>query len=45
MQRIGRAGHMIGATPKGRFFPRTRDQLLECAAIACAAHAAASSTR
>ena len=33
LQRIGRSGHAVGATPKGRFFPLTRDQLLECAAI------------
>ena len=33
LQRIGRSGHMLGATPKGRLFPLTRDQLLECAAI------------
>jgi len=33
MQRIGRSGHALAATPKGRFFPLTRDQLVECAAI------------
>ena len=33
LQRIGRSGHMLGATPRGRFFPLTRDQLVECAAI------------
>jgi ATP-dependent helicase Lhr and Lhr-like helicase len=37
LQRIGRSGHMLGGTPKGRFFPLTRDQLLECAAIVRAA--------
>jgi ATP-dependent Lhr-like helicase len=37
IQRIGRSGHMLGATPKGRLFPLTRDQLLECAAIVRAA--------
>jgi ATP-dependent Lhr-like helicase len=37
LQRVGRSGHMLGATPKGRFFPRTRDQLVECAAIVRAA--------
>ncbi len=37
LQRIGRSGHMLGATPKGRFFPLTRDQLLECASIVRAA--------
>jgi ATP-dependent helicase Lhr and Lhr-like helicase len=39
IQRIGRSGHMLGATPKGRFFPLTRDQLLECASIVRAARA------
>jgi ATP-dependent helicase Lhr and Lhr-like helicase len=33
LQRIGRAGHWRGATPKGRFFSTTRDDLLECAAL------------
>ncbi len=33
LQRIGRAGHTIGATPKGRLFAHTRDQLVECAAL------------
>ena len=33
-QRIGRAGHYRGATPKGRFFALTRDDLIECAALA-----------
>jgi ATP-dependent Lhr-like helicase len=33
LQRIGRAGHWVGALPKGRFFPTTRDELIECAAI------------
>jgi ATP-dependent Lhr-like helicase len=33
LQRIGRSGHALAATPKGRFFPLTRDQLIECAAI------------
>jgi ATP-dependent Lhr-like helicase len=33
LQRIGRAGHWRGATPKGRFFVTTRDDLLECAAL------------
>jgi ATP-dependent Lhr-like helicase len=31
-QRIGRAGHAVGGTPKGRIFAMTRDELLECAA-------------
>jgi len=33
LQRVGRAGHLCGATPKGRFFPMTRDELVECAAL------------
>ncbi len=32
-QRIGRSGHWVGATPKGTFFPTTRDDLVECAAL------------
>lgn len=31
-QRIGRACHVVGGTPKGRIFALTRDDLLECAA-------------
>src|SRR5581483_7078255 len=33
LQRVGRSGHWRGATPKGRFFVTTRDELLECAAL------------
>jgi ATP-dependent Lhr-like helicase len=33
LQRIGRAGHWVGALPKGRMFVTTRDELVECAAI------------
>jgi ATP-dependent Lhr-like helicase len=32
IQRIGRSGHSLGATPKGRFFALTIDDLIECAA-------------
>jgi ATP-dependent Lhr-like helicase len=32
IQRIGRSGHQLGATPKGRLFALTLDDLLECAA-------------
>jgi ATP-dependent Lhr-like helicase len=39
MQRIGRSGHWLGARPKGIFFPTTRDELLECAALARAIRA------
>ena len=34
LQRIGRSGHFLGGTPKGRLYPLTRDELLECAALA-----------
>lgn len=33
LQRVGRSGHSIGGTPKGRLFPLTRDELIECAAL------------
>ena len=33
LQRIGRASHHRGGIPKGRLFPVTRDQLVECAAL------------
>ena len=38
-QRIGRACHSVGGTPKGRIFALTRDDLLECAAAVRAIHA------
>src|SRR5437763_10870459 len=38
LQRVGRAGHWRGAIPKGRFFPGTRDELIECAALVRAIH-------
>ncbi len=34
LQRIGRAGHDLGATSKGRIFPKFRGDLLECAVVA-----------
>ena len=34
LQRIGRSGHTLGGTPKGRLFPLTRDELVECTALA-----------
>ncbi|HVR61804.1 MAG TPA: DEAD/DEAH box helicase, partial [Polyangia bacterium] len=40
LQRIGRSGHALQATPKGRLFPLTRDQLVECAALVRAARRA-----
>ena len=36
LQRVGRSGHWLGTTPKGRFFPTTRDELVECAALVAA---------
>ncbi|MEO8049580.1 MAG: DEAD/DEAH box helicase [Acidobacteriota bacterium] len=33
LQRIGRAGHWVGARPKGRIFATTRDELIESAAV------------
>ena len=39
LQRVGRSGHWLGATPKGRFFPTTRDELVECAALLAAVDA------
>ncbi|MGB1557810.1 MAG: DEAD/DEAH box helicase, partial [Oceanococcaceae bacterium] len=32
LQRVGRSGHAVGAVPKGRVFPTTLDELVECAA-------------
>ncbi|HEX6883008.1 MAG TPA: DEAD/DEAH box helicase [Planctomycetota bacterium] len=33
LQRVGRAGHGVGRTPKGRLFPLTQDELVEAAAL------------
>src|SRR3954469_2095588 len=33
LQRFGRSGHSISGTPKGRVFPTSRDDLVECAAL------------
>ena len=33
LQRVGRAGHAVGGTSKGRLFPLSRDELVECAAL------------
>ncbi len=32
IQRVGRSGHSLAATPKGRFFAMTLDDLIECGA-------------
>jgi len=37
LQRVGRSGHTVTGLPKGRVFPLTRDDLLECAAMLRAA--------
>ncbi len=37
LQRVGRSGHTVGALPKGRLFPLSRDELVECAALLAAA--------
>ena len=34
LQRVGRAGHLLGLTSKGRFFAASRDDLVEMAVIA-----------
>ncbi len=33
LQRVGRSGHTVAGTPKGRLFPLSRDDLVECAAL------------
>src|SRR2546422_50473 len=33
LQRVGRSGHHLEAIPKGRVFPLSRDELIECAAL------------
>ncbi len=33
IQRVGRSGHTVKGTPKGRLFPLSRDDLVECAAL------------
>jgi ATP-dependent Lhr-like helicase len=33
LQRVGRSGHTVSGLPKGRLFPLTRDELVECAAL------------
>ncbi len=33
LQRIGRSGHALGLTPKGRLFALTRDELIECMSL------------
>ncbi|MDJ0929116.1 MAG: DEAD/DEAH box helicase [Gammaproteobacteria bacterium] len=33
LQRVGRSGHGVDALPKGRLFPLSRDDLVECTAL------------
>ena len=33
LQRVGRSGHSVTGIPKGRVFPLTRDELVECTAL------------
>ncbi|HEX7181235.1 MAG TPA: DEAD/DEAH box helicase [Thermoanaerobaculia bacterium] len=33
LQRVGRSGHHLSGLPKGRIFPLSRDELVECAAL------------
>jgi len=33
LQRMGRSGHSLSGTPKGRLFPVSRDDLVECTAL------------
>src|SRR6202012_3962843 len=33
LQRVGRSGHAVDGTPKGRLFPLSRDERVECAAL------------
>ena len=33
LQRVGRSGHGIDRIPKGRLFPLSRDELVECVAL------------
>jgi ATP-dependent helicase Lhr and Lhr-like helicase len=37
LQRVGRSGHFVGGTPKGRLFPLSRDDLVECVSLLDAA--------
>ncbi|HEY2806075.1 MAG TPA: DEAD/DEAH box helicase [Gemmatimonadales bacterium] len=41
LQRVGRSGHHVGGTPKGRLFPLSRDDLVESVALVRAVRAGA----
>ncbi len=36
LQRVGRSGHRLNAIPRGRLFPLSRDDLVECSAMLAA---------
>src|SRR5262245_27231135 len=36
LQRVGRSGHRLRGVPKGRLYPTSRDELVECAALLAA---------
>jgi ATP-dependent helicase Lhr and Lhr-like helicase len=38
LQRVGRSGHAVDGVPKGRLFPLSRDELVECAALLDSVH-------
>jgi ATP-dependent helicase Lhr and Lhr-like helicase len=38
LQRVGRSGHAVDGTPKGRLFPLSRDELVECVALLDSVH-------
>src|SRR5438067_1401955 len=38
LQRVGRAEHKLGGLPKGRVFPLSRDELVECTALLRCVH-------
>ncbi len=38
LQRVGRSGHSVNGIPKGRVFPMSRDDLVECAALLRSIH-------
>lgn len=39
LQRVGRSNHSRGGVPKGRVYPLTRDELVECSALLAAVRA------
>jgi ATP-dependent helicase Lhr and Lhr-like helicase len=41
LQRVGRADHRRDGIPKGRVYPMTRDELVECVALFCATRSGA----